>query len=85
MSDSKVFVANLSWDVDDQELGDFFSQFGAVKSAKVILDKETGKSRGFGFVEFVDAIADKVISEANGKDLQDRKLRVNKAVDKVRQ
>lgn len=52
---NKIYVGNLSWGIDDYGLADLFSEFGEIVEAKVILDRETGKSRGFGFVTFSSA------------------------------
>ena len=79
----KLFVAGLPFDLDDQELQELFEEHGKVISAKVILDKETGKSRGFGFVEMaVAAEAEKAMKELDGSGLDDRTLVVKPAEDK---
>ncbi|PWT73121.1 MAG: RNA-binding protein [Bacteroidetes bacterium] len=79
----KLFVGGLPFDCDDQELKEIFGKYGAVTSAKVILDRETGKSRGFGFVEFEDkAAAETAISKMNGGELAGRKLSVRQAEDR---
>ena len=75
----KIYVGNLPWRVDDAELEQMFTPFGAVDSARVITDRETGRSRGFGFVEMSNADAQNAISELNGKDMGGRPLRVNEA------
>lgn len=76
----KLFVGSLPWEVDDQKLGELFSQFGTVSSAVVLKDKMTGRSRGFGFVEIEDdAAADEAIKQMNGSDLDGRKIVVNEA------
>jgi RNA recognition motif-containing protein len=80
----KLYVGNLSWSVDDGELEALFSAMGTVHSARVISDRETGRSRGFGFVELDDDAARRAIEELNGKDFGGRQLRVNEAVDKRR-
>jgi len=75
-----VFVGNLSFDVTREELIDAFSAAGKVVDAKVPTDRETGRPRGFAFVEFADDdAATKSISLLNGKDLKGRPLRVNEA------
>jgi RNA recognition motif-containing protein len=77
---NKVFVGNLSFDVTREELIDAFSAAGKVVDAKVPTDRETGRPRGFAFVEFADDDAAlKSISMMNGKDLKGRPLRVNEA------
>lgn len=76
----KLFVGSLPWAVDDQKLQEAFSQFGTVTSAVVLMDKMTGRSRGFGFVEFEDdAAADEAIKQMNGADMDGRKIVVNEA------
>lgn len=75
-----IFVGNLAFKVSEEELKSLFAQFGEVKSAKVIKDKFTGESRGFGFIEMASASeAEQAISNLNGMDLEGRKLRVNEA------
>lgn len=76
---ARLFVGNLSWSVTDAELGDLFASFGEVQSARVITDRETGRSRGFGFVEIeTDSISD-VIRAVDGRELNGRPVRVNEA------
>jgi len=76
----KLFVGSLPWEVDDQKLGDLFSQFGSVVSAVVLKDRMTGRSRGFGFVEMAnDNEATEAIEKLNGSDLDGRKIVVNEA------
>ncbi len=80
----KLYVGNLPWSVTDSELEGLFADIGEVMSARVITDRDTGRSRGFGFVEMDDAGATKAISELNGKDLGGRALRVNEANERRR-
>ena len=76
----KLFVGGLSWGTDDQGLGNAFAAHGEVTEAKVINDRETGRSRGFGFVTFSDgAAADAAIAAMDGSDLDGRAIRVNEA------
>ena len=76
----KLFVGSLPWSTDDQKLADLFTQFGKVLSAKVLMDRATGRSRGFGFVEMEnDAEADEAISKLNGSDVDGRNIVVNEA------
>lgn len=78
----KLFVGNLPWSVGDAQLEELFSKHGEVQSARVITDRDTGRSRGFGFVEMeVDDVA-AVISATNGQEIDGRPLRVNEAEDK---
>lgn len=75
-----IYVGNLSYRMNDKDLEEIFLKFGAVKSAKVIMDKETGKSKGFGFVEMVESSAGSQAIEAlNGNECEGRTLRVNEA------
>jgi len=80
----KLYVGNLPWSVDDGELQSLFAGIGTVHSARVITDRETGRSRGFGFVELDDDAAQTAIAELNGKDMGGRALRVNEANDRRR-
>jgi RNA recognition motif-containing protein len=75
----KIYVGNLAWSVDDGELENLFADIGQVVSARVITDRETGRSRGFGFVEMEDEAADRAIAELNEKDVGGRQLRINEA------
>ncbi len=75
-----IYVGNLSYSTQDQDFHDAFSAHGAVDSARVITDRESGRSRGFGFVEMPDrAEAEAAISALNGTDLQGRTISVNEA------
>lgn len=80
----RIYVGNLSWNTSEDELRDFFSPFGAVVSVSIISDRDTGRSRGFGFVEMEDADADRAIQEANGKELGGRSLRIDEAQERQR-
>jgi RNA recognition motif-containing protein len=76
----KLYVGNMSYGMTDASLKDTFSQVGTVSSATIIMDKMTGRSKGFGFVEFADdAEADAAIEKFNGMDVDGRKLTVNEA------
>lgn len=79
----KLYVGNLAWAVTDEDLQSLFSEYGAVASASVITDRETGRSRGFGFVELEDG-AESAIEALNGQDFKGRPLRVNEAQSKQR-
>ena len=74
----RLYVGNLAFPVTSDELSELFSQYGSVTSADVIKDRETGRSRGFGFVEMDDG-GDAAIEALNGTDLQGRTLTVNEA------
>ena len=77
---AKLFVGSLSYNVTDQMLSDAFAQAGTVVSAKVIMDRMTGRSKGFGFVEMSsDEEAKKAMEMLNGKELDGRPLAVNEA------
>ena len=81
----KLFVGGLSWGTDDDGLRTAFEKFGEVIEAKVITDRDTGRSRGFGFVTFEEvADADAAIDEMNGSVLDGRTLNVNEARDRRR-
>ncbi len=76
----KLYVGNLSYDVDNASLEELFTPFGSVRSAQVIQDRDTGRSKGFGFVEMADDNAARTaISELNEKDFNGRPLSVNEA------
>lgn len=80
---SKIFVGGLSWNTTDQMLHEAFKPFGEIVEAKVITDRETGRSRGFGFVTYQDPNAAKeAASQMNGKQLDGRALRVDFANDR---
>ncbi|MDE2401039.1 MAG: RNA-binding protein [Burkholderiales bacterium] len=77
---NKLYVGNLAYSVRDQDLQDAFSQFGAVASAKVMMDRDTGRSKGFGFVEMgTDPEAQAAINGMNGQSLAGRAIVVNEA------
>jgi hypothetical protein len=82
---NKLFVGGLSWNTNDEGLRQAFEKFGAIDEAKVISDRETGRSRGFGFVTFRDSDgARKAIQEMDGKELDGRNIKVNEAEEKPR-
>ena len=75
-----IYISNLSFDVTDKDLNDIFSDYGVVTSAKVIMDRETGRSRGFGFVEMSsDEEARKAIAELDQAEYVGKTIRVNEA------
>jgi RNA recognition motif-containing protein len=77
---NKLYVGNLAYSVRDQDLNDAFSQYGAVNSAKVMMDRDTGRSKGFGFVEMgSDAEAQAAINGLNGQPVSGRAIVVNEA------
>lgn len=80
-----IYVGNLSYSLSESELREAFAGFGEVSSVKVLMDRETGRSRGFGFVEMPNqSEAEAAIAQLNGKDLGGRALRVNEARPKER-
>lgn len=74
-----LYVSNLSYAIDNQQLAALFSPYGTVLSASVIMDRETGRSKGFGFVEMEDEGTAAAISALNGKIIEGRPLKVNEA------
>ena len=82
---NKLFVGGLSWGTDDHGLREAFERFGTVTEAKVITDRDSGRSRGFGFVTFSsDAEAEEAMSATDGTELDGRTIRVNPAENKPR-
>ena len=76
----KLFVGGLNWKTSDDGLRSAFERFGEITEAKVITDRETGRSRGFGFVTFVEnEAADTAINDMNGTQLEGRTIQVNEA------
>lgn len=76
----RLYVGNLAWAVTDQDLRDLFAEAGKVENSQVIVDRETNRSRGFGFVEMsTDEGAEAAIKKFNGRDLKGRAIRVNEA------
>jgi RNA recognition motif-containing protein len=76
----RLYVGNLPYTVNSDSLKDLFSPFGEVTVSNVIMDKMSGRSKGFGFIEFVDdAFAKEAIAQMNGKEIDGRALRVNEA------
>lgn len=89
IKENSLYVGNIAWRTTEQEIGDTFANFGAVKSVRIITDKETGRSKGFGFVEYgaeamgqhssMSEYLHTVISQMQGYNLNGRQLRVNMA------
>ena len=75
----KIYVGNLSFQTTDSDLNDLFAQFGELESVSIITDRDTGRSKGFGFVAMNDESAEKAISQLNGTELNGRALTVNEA------
>ena len=79
-----IYVGNIAWGVSDDELEALFAQYGEVNSARIITDRESGRSKGFGFVEMVTEDSANVAIEAlNGNDFGGRDLRVNQAKERT--
>ncbi|HAF86451.1 MAG TPA: RNA-binding protein [Sphaerochaeta sp.] len=81
----KIYVGNMSYNTSEEELRDLFAQYGNVLSANIIIDRETRRPKGFGFVEMEeDSAAEAAISQHDGKEIDGRNLRVNEAIAKPR-
>jgi RNA recognition motif-containing protein len=82
---NKLYVGNLSYKTSEENLSSYFSSYGTVTSTKIIFDRDSGKSKGFGFVEMSnDAEANAAVQDTNGKEFDGRQIRVNLAMDKPR-
>ena len=80
MSSMKLYVGNLAYQTTESELRDLFSAYGEVESVRVITDRDTGRSKGFGFIELNGRTeGEKAIAELNGKEVDSRQLKVNEA------
>jgi len=75
----KLYIGNLPFSTTEDDLSDLFAEVGNVESARIITDRDTGRSRGFGFVEMSDEDAEKAIERFNGTDMSGRPLTVNEA------
>jgi RNA recognition motif-containing protein len=81
----KLYVGNLSYNTTEDSLRNYFAGFGNVASAKIIFDRESGQSKGFGFIEMsTDEEANAAIAGTNGTEFEGRQIRVNEAMDKPR-
>ena len=81
----KLYVGNLSYNTTEDGLRSLFSAYGNVASAKIIFDRDSGNSKGFGFIEMsTDEEAVAAINGTNGQEFEGRQLRVNEAIDKPR-
>lgn len=81
---SKIYVGNLPFSASEDAVRALFSQHGTVESVAVVMDRDTGQPRGFGFVEMARADAARAIQSLNGTDMDGRSLKVNEAQDKPR-
>ncbi len=79
---TKIFVGNLPFSTTEQDLRDMFAPYGSVQSAKIVTDRDSGQSRGFGFVEMPNFEAARAIESLNGKSIGGRPLRVNEAQER---
>lgn len=79
MNNSKIYVGSLSYDVTPDDLKSFFGEYGEIGDVKLIIDRETNRSKGFAFITFVDQQCAKEALNADGKEMQGRKIRVNMA------
>jgi RNA recognition motif-containing protein len=74
-----IYVGNLPWSTTEESLAQAFSQYGPVQSCRIVTDRETGRSRGFGFVEVADEDTEQIITASQGMTLEGRVLTVNEA------
>jgi RNA recognition motif-containing protein len=81
---SKIYVGNLPFSATEDSIRTLFSQHGTVETVSLISDRETGRPRGFGFVEMARADAARAIQNLNGQDVEGRAIKVNEAQDKPR-
>jgi RNA recognition motif-containing protein len=81
---SKIYVGNLPFTADEAQVRSLFSQHGTVDSVNLIMDRDTGRPRGFGFVEMPKSDAERAIQNLNGHEMNGRTLKVNEAQDKPR-
>ena len=80
----KLYVGNLPWSVTEDDIRGLFSPIGETHSVSLITDRDTGRSRGFGFVEMTSADAESAISQLNGQDFNGRPLRINEAEERIK-
>jgi len=80
----KIYVGNLPFSATESQVRDLFSQHGSVQSVSLVMDRETGRPRGFGFVEIDDAGMAKALKALDGYEMDGRALKVNEAQDKPR-
>ena len=81
----KLFIGGLAWGTDEDSLGRAFESYGKIREVKIVMDRETGRSRGFGFITFEnDADAKVAIADMDGCNVDGRSVRVTEAVDKPR-
>ncbi len=78
----KLYIGNIPFSTTEEEIRALFEPFGSIETLDLINDRDTGRFRGFGFVELEDAVADKARAELDGKELGGRMLRINEAEDR---
>lgn len=82
---NKVYVGNLSWSAGDDDLATAFGQFGTITEIKIVFDRDTGRSKGFGFITFETADqADTAVEAMNGKEILGRAIKTNIAIEQPR-
>lgn len=79
-----LYIGNLPWETTESDLADMFQQHGSVISSRIVTDRETGRARGFGFVEVADADADKMIAATNDSEIGGRRIVVNESKPRQR-
>jgi len=84
MSQNKLYVGNFPFSASEDQLREIFSQYGEISDFAMIMDRDTGRPKGFGFITFATQEAAEKALEQNGKDMDGRPLRVNMAIDKPR-
>jgi RNA recognition motif-containing protein len=78
-----IYVGNLNYQSTEEDIQGLFGQYGDVNSVKIIIDRESGRSRGFGFVEMENDVAERAIESLNGMDFNGRNLKVHEAKDRA--
>lgn len=84
MDNNKLFIGSLPWSVNNDSLRDLFAQYGEITDAVVIMDRDSGRSKGFGFVTFSSQDSAEKALEMDGKEVEGRKIVVNKAKPQVK-
>ena len=79
-----LYIGNLPWETTESDLADMFQQYGSVISSRIVTDRETGRARGFGFVEVADADAGKMIAATNDSEIGGRRIVVNESKPRQR-
>lgn len=84
MDNNKLFIGSLPWSINNDSLRDLFAQYGEITDAVVIMDRDSGRSKGFGFVTFASQDSAEKALEMDGKEVEGRKIVVNKAKPQVK-